>query len=291
MKFAFIQAEKALFPVGFMCEQLAVSRSGFYAAQKREASPRQQADVALAQRIEVIHQGSRGRYGSPRVHAVLTGQGVRTSRKRIARLMREQGLYARRRRPFRKTTDSKHAFPIADNLLARSFETDAPNTAWAGDITYIPTREGWLYLAVLLDLYSRLVVGWAMRADMERQLCLDTLTMALTNRRPGRGLLHHTDRGSQYASHDYRAVLDAHGMVCSMSRKGDCWDNAVAESFFKTLKAELIDTADFATRAEARRAIFEFIEVWYNRQRLHSHLDYRTPVEYEALLLKAASAP
>jgi putative transposase len=166
-----------------------------------------------------------------------------------------------------------------------------PDRVWVEDITYIPTREGWLYLAVLLDLYSRLVVGWAMRADMERQLCLDALTMALTSRRPGPGLLHHTDRGSQYASHDYRAVLDGNGMVCSMSRKGDCWDNAVAESFFKTLKSELIDHADFATRADARRAIFEFIEVWYNRQRLHSHLDYRTPMEYEALPLNAALTP
>ena len=162
---------------------------------------------------------------------------------------------------------------------------------WAGDITYIWTREGWLYLAILLDLYSRMVVGWAMRADMERQLCLDALTMALSSRRPGSGLLHHTDRGSQYASHEYRAALDANGMVCSMSGKGDCWDNAVAESFFKTLKTELVDDSDFATRADARRAIFEFIEVWYNRQRLHSHLDYRSPMEYELVPLKAVLAP
>jgi len=273
-----------------MCRQLAVSPSGFYAFDKRQLSQHGQADVALAQRIEVIHQGSRGRYGSPRVHAVLTGQGVGISRKRVARLMQEGGLRARSPRRFRKTTDSNHPFPIADNVLERCFEVDAPNTAWAGDITYIHTREGWLYLAVLLDLYSRLVVGWAMRDDMERQLCLDALTMGLNGRRPGRGLLHHTDRGSQYASHDYRAVLDANGMVCSMSGKGDCWDNAVAESFFKTLKTELVDGADFATRAEARRAIFEFIEVWYNRQRLHSTLGYKSPTAYEALPLNAARA-
>ena len=291
MKFAFIQAEKAHFPVEFMCEQLAVSRSGFYASQKRAASPRQQADAALTQRIEVIHQDSLGRYGSPRVHATLANQGVHTSRKRVARLMREQGIQARRPRRFRKTTDSNHPFPIAENLLERSFDTDAPNTVWAGDITYIWTREGWLYLAILLDLYSRMVVGWAMRANMERQLCLDALTMALSSRRPGSGLLHHTDRGSQYASHEYRAALDANGMVCSMSGKGDCWDNAVAESFFKTLKTELVDDSDFATRADARRAIFEFIEVWYNRQRLHSHLDYRSPMEYELVPLKAVLAP
>ena len=214
-----------------------------------------------------------------------------TSRKRVARLMRERGLTARRPRRFRKTTNSNHPFPIAENLLERCFETDAPDTAWAGDLTYIWTREGWLYLAVLLDLYSRRVVGWAMRADMERQLCLDALTMALTTRHPGPGLLHHTDRGSQYASHEYRAILATNGLVCSMSRKGDCWDNAVAESFFKTLKTELVDDSDFTTRAEARRAIFEFIEVWYNRQRLHSHLDYRSPMEYESLPLNAALAP
>ena len=290
MKFAFIQAEKACFPVTFMCAQLGVSRSGFYAFQAREASLHAQADVALAQRIEVIHQGSRGRYGSPRVHAVLAGQGHKTSRKRVARLMREGGLCARPRRSFRKTTDSNHPFPVAPNLLQRNFVVETPNTAWAGDITYIQTGEGWLYLAVLLDLYSRMVVGWAMRTDMERQLCQDALSMALTTRRPGPGLLHHTDRGSQYASHDYREVLAANKVVCSMSRKGDCWDNAVAESFFKTLKAELVDRANFATRAEARRAIFEFIEVWYNRQRLHSHLDYRSPKEYEALPLNAALA-
>ena len=182
------------------------------------------------------------------------------------------------------------ALALRARLVARAGEVEKPNAAWAGDITYIPTREGWLYLAVLLDLYSRIVVGWSMRDDMERQLCLDALTMALKSRRPGPGLLHHTDRGSQYASHDYRAVLDANGIVCSMSRKGDCWDNAVAESFFKTLKAELVDDADFATRDEARRAIFEFIEVWYNRQRLHSHLDYKSPREYEASPHNAAVA-
>lgn len=290
MKFALIEAEKACFPVEFMCEQLAVSRSGFYAWQRRDASQHQQDDDALAKRIQEIHQGSRGRYGSPRVHAVLVGEGVTVSRKRVVRLMRQSGLSARPRRRFRKTTDSKHGLPVAANVLERSFDVKAANTAWAGDITYIPTREGWLYLAILLDLYSRLVVGWSMRADMERQLCLDALNMALKSRRPGRGLLHHTDRGSQYASHDYRAVLDANGIVCSMSRTGDCWDNAVAESFFKTLKAELVDEADFATRDEARRAIFEFIEVWYNRQRLHSHLDYRSPADYEALPPNAAIA-
>jgi putative transposase len=290
VKFAFIQAEKAEFPVTFMCAQLQVSPSGFYASLTREPSKHERDDLALAQSIEKIHQGSRGRYGAPRVHAVLEGLGTRTSRKRVARLMSEQGLAARRRRRFRKTTDSNHAFPIAENLLARKFEVAAPNAVWVGDITYIWTREGWLYLATLIDLYSRLVVGWSMRDNMERQLCIDTLKMAVGKRNPPPGLVHHTDRGSQYASHEYRAVLKANGMACSMSRKGDCWDNAVAESFFKTLKAELIDNADFATHAEARAAIFEFIEVWYNRQRLHSTLDYKSPTEYEALPQNAALA-
>ena len=284
MKFAFIQAEKACFPVGFMCEGLGVSRSGYYAWQQREPSKREREDTELAQRIEEIHQGSRGTYGSPRIEAVLKGQGRRISRKRVMRLMRQSGLSARRRRRFRKTTDSKHDLPIAENVMARNFEVPAANTAWAGDITYIWTREGWLYLAVLLDLFSRRIVGWSMRENLERQLCLDALSMALKNRQPGPGLLHHTDRGSQYASNDYREVLKANGVVCSMSGKGDCWDNAVAESFFATLKAELVENADFATRREAMGAIFEFIEVFYNRQRLHSHLGYRSPADYEKVL-------
>jgi transposase InsO family protein len=282
VKFEFIAAEQGKFPVEFMCTQLGVSRSGFYAFRNREVSTREQSDAELARRIEDIHAGSRKRYGSPRVHAVLQGEGVKTSRKRVARLMRQQGLCARRRRRFRKTTDSNHPHPIAPNLLERQFDVTAPNTVWAGDITYIETRQGWLYLAVLIDLYSRMVVGWSMRADMDRALCMNAVKMAVAKRRPGPGLLHHTDRGSQYASGDYRALLVGNGMVCSMSRKGDCWDNAVSESFFKTLKAELVDEADFATRAEARVAIFEFIEVWYNRQRLHSHLGYKSPEQHEA---------
>jgi transposase InsO family protein len=281
VKFAFVEAEKAHFPVEFMCEQLGVSRSGFYAWQKRQPSKREESDTKLAKRIEEIHQGSKGRYGSPRVLAVLRGLGERVSRKRVMRLMRDNGLAARRPRRFRKTTDSNHSLPVAQNVLARQFTPKAPNTAWAGDITYIPTREGWLYLAVLLDLYSRRVVGWSMRDNLERQLCLDALDMALQSRRPTSGLLHHSDRGSQYASHDYRALLEANGITCSMSAKGDCWDNAVAESFFATLKTELVDGADFAARAEARTAIFEFIEAWYNRQRLHSSIGYKSPVEYE----------
>jgi len=282
VKFALIDVEKAVFPVVFMCAQLGVSTSGYYAWRRRAPSKRAVEDAALATRIQDVHRQSRGTYGSPRVHASLAADGVRTSRKRVGRLMRENGLEGRRPRRFRCTTDSQHAHPIADNVLDRRFDVQAPDTAWVGDITYVWTAEGWLYLAVLMDLYSRRVVGWAMRDNLDRQLCLDALQMALEARRPARGLLHHTDRGSQYASHDYRELLEAHGIVCSMSRKGDCWDNAVAESFFATLKAELVDGTRFQTRAAARTAIFEYIEAFYNRRRIHSHLAYKTPVDFEA---------
>jgi len=281
VKFALIDAERAVFPVVVMCALLSVSPSGYYAWRRRAPSKRAVEDAALSARIEDVHRKSRGTYGSPRVHAALATEGVRTSRKRVGRLMRHHGLEGRSPRRFRRTTDSQHAHPIAENVLDRRFDVQAPNTAWAGDITYIWTSEGWLYLAVLLDLFSRRVVGWAMREDLDRQLCLDALQMALQARQPAPGLLHHTDRGSQYASGDYRRLLDTHGVVCSMSRKGDCWDNAVAESFFGTLKTELVDGARFKTRAEARTAVFEYIEVFYNRRRSHSRLAYRSPVDFE----------
>jgi putative transposase len=288
MKFAFMQAEKATFPIGFMCRQFGVSRSGFYAWRSRKPSKRAQNDVDLTKKIRRVHEGSRRTYGSPRVRAALAAEGAHHSRKRVMKLMRQEGLQGRKPKAFHRTTDSRHAFPIAPNLLARKFEVASPNTAWVTDITYVATLEGWLYLAAIIDLFSRKVVGWAMSEGMERQLCLSALDMALKARQPPPGLIHHSDRGSQYASTEYRRMLDAHGLLCSMSRKGDCWDNAVAESFWSTLKSELIQQTTFATRAEARRAIFEFIEVFYNRQRIHSHLDYRTPVEHESL---ASSIP
>jgi putative transposase len=266
-----------------MCRVLEVSRQGFYAWCQRRASRHRLDDDRLAARIKAIHAGSRGRYGSPRVHAQLRREGARVGKKRVERLMREQGLEARRKRKFRRTTDSNHDLPVAPNVLERDFDTDGPNQVWVTDITYVSTLEGWLYLAAILDLFSRRVVGWAMSTSLDRGLALDALHMALQGRQPPAGLVHHSDRGCQYASHDYRRLLDAHGIVCSMSRKGDCWDNAVAESFFGGLKSELVNAADFATRAEARTAIFEYIEVFHNRQRLHSSLGYLTPVEYEAL--------
>jgi putative transposase len=289
MRFAFIAAEKA-YPVSVLCRTLNVSRAGFYAWRDRSPSPRARADERLGLEIAAIHATSRQRYGSPRIHAELAEVGCRTSRKRVARLMRRRGLAARRRRRFRVTTDSRHAFPVAPNVLARQFVRRVPDTAWVTDITYIWTAEGWLYLAVILDLCSRLAVGWAMNERITDDLTLTALRMALARRRPPQGLLHHSDRGSQYASGDYRAALAAHGIVCSMSRRGDCWDNAVAESFFATLKAELVHEATWASRAAARTALFEYIEVFYNGQRRHSALGYLSPRAFELQYQQAALA-
>ena len=281
MRFAFIAGEKASFPVRALCRVLEVSRAGFYAWQTRAPSSHAQADTRLGLAIAAIHAESRQRYGSPRVHAELVDRGHRTSRKRVARLMRHRGLAGRRRRRFRTTTDSRHPFPVAPNVLARQFTQPTLDRAWVTDITYIPTGEGWLYLAVILDLCSRFVVGWAMSERITRELTLDALAMALVRRQPLPGLLHHSDRGSQYASDDYQAVLAAAGLVGSMSRRGNCWDNAVAESFFATVKVELVHDATWATRAAARAALFEYIEVFYNGQRRHSALGYLSPRAFE----------
>jgi transposase InsO family protein len=281
VRFAFIEAEKAEFPITRSCAVLGVSRAGFYAWRGRSPAARAGADQRLAVEVAAIHAESRRRYGSPRVHRELRTRGQHIGRKRVARLMRAQGLRARAPRRFRTTTDSQHTLPIAPNVLARRFTASAPNTVWVTDITYLWTLEGWLYLGVILDLFSRRVVGWAMSDRITRQLTLDALTMALTHRQPAHGLLHHSDRGSQYASHDYRRLLAAHGIVCSMSRRGDCWDNAVAESFFSTLKLELVYESAWQTRADARADVFQYVEVFYNGQRLHSSLGYLSPVAFE----------
>lgn len=281
MKFAFIAVEKASFKVAALCKVLEVSRSGYYAWEQRVPSARSLEDAKLRVHIAAIHERSRGLYGTPRVHAELRASGFRVSRKRVARLMSELGLESRRKRRFKATTDSKHTLPVAENVLDRQFDVDAPNVAWVTDITYVWTSEGWLYLAAILDLFSRRVVGFAMSERIDRQLALDALTAAVGRRLPNVGLVHHSDRGSQYASGDYQDALAEAGVVCSMSRKGNCWDNAVAESFFATLKTELVYLRRFATRAEAREAIFEFIESFYNRERRHSTLGYLSPVEFE----------
>ena len=281
MRFSFIATEKACYPVALMCRVLQVSRSGYYAWRKRPAAERRRQDQRLTLEVAAIHAGSRGRYGSPRVHAELHQRGQRIARKRVARLMRAAGLRARERRRFRCTTDSGHAMAITGNLLARRFAMRAPNTGWVADITYLWTLEGWLYLAVVLDLFSRRVVGWSLSERLERGLALDALGMALAGRHPLSGMLHHSDRGSQYASQEYRQLLAAHGILSRMSRVGNCWDNAVAESFFATLKIELVYQTQWRTREEARSALFEYIELFYNRQRRHSTLGYLSPSEFE----------
>jgi putative transposase len=282
MKFAFMAAEKANFPVRFMCRQLGVSASGFYASQVRPECPRASRDRELMEPIRKAHQEGRQHYGSPRVHRALVLEGIRVGRHRVARLMRAGGIRGLRKRRFVKTTDSNHAHPIAPNVLERNFHVSEPNKAWVTDITYIPTGEGWLYLAVVLDLYSRRVVGWGMDDNMERGLVVRMLNMALQRRKPAAHLTHHSDRGSQYASKEYRDILTARGITCSMSRTGDCWDNAVAESFFATLKKEFVHDERFKTRDEAKAKLFEWIEVFYNRKRLHSTLGYKSPARYEA---------
>ena len=293
MKYAAIGKQQAEFAVTLMCRALVVSPSGFYAAQRRAKSARASRDEELPRQVCVIHQASRRTYGSPRVQAELRAQDVRCGRKRVARLRREAGLRVKVRRPLRpKTTDSRHSHRVAGNVLDRRFavtEIEATNRIWAGDITYIPTREGWLYLAVILDLASRRVVGWAMQATLEATLAIKALEMAVAARRPCAGLLHHSDRGVQYAAHDYQEMLTTHAIVASMSRKANCYDNAVVESFFATLEWELIARSDWHTREEARLAIFEYMECWYNRQRRHSSLGYLSPAEYEQRLLPQAA--
>lgn len=277
-----IEAEKERFSVAMMCRVLEVSRSGYYAWHGREPSVRATEDARLSQEIASIHKQSRRTYGSPRVHAELCDRGERTARKRVARLMRAQQLWGRRRRRFRRTTDSNHDQPIAANLVQRCFEAERPDQCWVGDITYLWTAEGWLYLAILLDLHSRRVVGWSMSEHIDAELALGALDMALGHRRPDH-LIHHTDRGSTYTSEAYRERLAKHGITASMSRRGDCYDNAVAESFFSTLKMELVYRTGWSTRLDARIDVHEYIEVFYNRQRRHSTLGYRTPVEFEQM--------
>ena len=291
MKFALIDAEKAAFPIRFMCEQLGVSRSGYYAWHDRPPSARALETAELGERIKEVYKEKKGRYGSPRIVRDLAAHGQCTSRNRVARIMRDKGLVAGQPKRFRRTTDSNHPYPIAENLLDRNFKTNAPNQVWVTDLTYIWTREGWLYLSAILDLYSRSVVGWAMSETIDTELCCRALEMAVQARHPAAGLVHHSDRGSQYASHDYRAALSKYGMVSSMSRRGNCWDNAVAESFWGTLKIELADEMDFASRAEARTVIFEYIEGFYNLRRRHSSIEYRTPREYEMLFNSRTEAP
>lgn len=281
----FIRDHREEFPISLMCEVIGVSRGGYYSWLRRPESKRGIEDRKLKIEIRSIHAESKRIYGSPKVYEELKDRGIRCSLKRVTRLMREDGLYAKTTKKFKATTNSRHSRPVAENILERKFNQDAPNKAWVSDITYIPTREGWLYLSTVIDLYSRSVVGWGMKERMTTQLVTDAFNMALMKRTPP--LIHHSDRGSQYASDEFQKLLREHGVQCSMSGKGNCYDNAVAESFFGTLKKELVYFEDYKTRDEAKRSIFEYIEIFYNRKRRHSSLGYKSPVEFEKLRMVA----
>lgn len=285
MKFAFIEANLRSFSIRPVCRVLEVSVSGYYAWLKRPESVRRARRRALAEKIRVIHENNRGVYGSPRVYETLKAEGEAVCQNTVARVMHEQQIRPKTKPKFiPRTTDSNHQQPLAANRLDRQFNAGLPNQKWAVDITYIPTDEGWLYLAGVLDLCSRKIVGWSMADHMKTELASDALTMAIARRGRHPGLLHHSDRGVQYASDAYQHLLDLHGMESSMSGKGDCWDNACCESFWATLKKELVNCQQYATRQQARQSIFEYIEVFYNRQRLHSSLGYLSPEAFEASL-------
>lgn len=264
-----------------MCQVLEVSRSGYYAWLKRPKSNRKQLNEELVERIKKVFNQSRQTYGSPRITYALKNQGIACSKNRVARLMKENNIKPKTKRKFKATTNSKHNYPVADNILNRNFNPTAPNQAWVADITYIPTDEGWLYLAAVVDLFNRKVVGWAMDSTMTKELVISALKQAIGRYNPPAGIIHHSDRGTQYASYEYQELLKKHGFISSMSRKGNCYDNACMESFFGTLKTELIYLTRFKTRAEARLAVFDYIEVFYNRTRLHSKLGYKSPVDFE----------
>jgi transposase InsO family protein len=281
VRFAFIHAEKASYPVAMLSKVLEVSRQGYYAYARRPPSARVVREAELSEAIRDVFVESGETYGSPRVLRELQNRGFSVSKRRVERAMRGMGLTPPVPRRHRKTTVGDPAHPVAPNELARDFKATRPNERWVTDITYVWTDEGWAYLAAILDLFSRAVVGWAIAPTLSTTLPLAALDAALRRRRPGQGLLHHSDRGCQYTSGDYREKLAEHGIVVSMSRKGNCWDNAVAESFFATLKTELVHRRSWRTRLELRDAAFEYIEAFYNRRRLHSFLNYKTPAQVE----------
>jgi putative transposase len=267
--------------VAWACDALEVSESGYHAWAAREPSPAERRRAELVAAIGEVHAEVKGRYGSPRMAAELNARGHECAENTVAKLMRQNGIRARAPRRFARTTDSRHGLPVAENLLDRRFDPEGPNEAWSADITYIPTADGWLYLAVVEDLFSRMIVGWSMDATMTSRLVVDALDMAVRRRLPGAGLLAHSDRGSQYASEHYRALLGKHGIECSMSGVGQCWDNAPVESFFASLKRELVHDERYTSRDEARASIFEYVEAFYNRVRLHSSLGFLSPEQFE----------
>jgi transposase InsO family protein len=281
VKYAWIDGQRQAFALTEMCEVLEVSVSG-YRAWKRGGSPNRKrlTDAQMLALIRAIHAELKGAYGSPRMVLELRTRGFSASKERVERLMRENGIHARHKRRYKVTTDSKHGLPVAPNLLDRNFTPTAPNQVWTSDITYLWTDEGWLYLAIVLDLFNREVVGWSLKPRMTADIVTDALTMAWFRRKPAAGLMHHSDRGSQYASHAFQDKLAEFGMICSMSRKGNCWDNAPTESWFNSFKNERVHGVSFATRAAMTAASFEYIEAFYNRKRLHSTLGYKSPVQF-----------
>jgi len=287
MKYHFISDHREIYRVGRMCNVLDVSRSGYYAWLHRPESLRKKANRNLVTRIRVIHGQKRKTYGSPRIHQELNGNGVKCSRNRVARIMKQEGIRAVVPRKYKATTDSKHNLPVAPNLLKQDFDIKEPNKVWLADITYISTLEGWLYLAAVMDLGCRRIKGWSMSTRLTKELALDALKMAICNNPVTTGIIHHSDRGSQYASTDYQKLLADKGMIPSMSRKANCWDNAPMESFFHTLKTEWVYGLKYHTRQEAKASLFEYIELFYNRQRRHSALQYMNPCQYELYRMAA----
>lgn len=289
MKYQFIAEYQHEYPITGMCRVLEVSVGGYYAWRKRTPSQHSREDAQLAEKVKLAFQANRRVYGSPRVHAELHAQGIHCARKRVARLMREQGLFAQRPRHRTITTQSEKGAQVAPNLLQRDFHAESPNQKWVADTTYIWTREGWLFLAVVLDLFSRMVVGWSMAAVQDAPLVVQALQMAITRRCPQAGLLHHSDRGSTYTSESYQALLEQEGMQVSMSRTADCYDHAAIESFFHRFKGECIDSESFQTRAQARNTTFDYIECFYHRSRRHSTLNYMSPLSYEQVMCSIPS--
>jgi len=279
--YRFIDRHKKAWPIVLMCEVLKLSVSAYYAWRKRPEAARKLENHSLIPLVQKIHFNMRQSYGTRRMAKELRKRGIDCGRCRARILMRLAGVSVRRKKRFVNTTDSKHSMPIAENILNRQFNPSAPNRAWVSDITYIWTASGWLYLATVMDLYSRRIIGWSMDSSMTRQLVMDALLMAIWRRKPARGLIHHSDRGSQYCSDDFQALLRLHGIVCSMSRKGNCWDNAVMERFYRSLKSEQVYFADYQTQEEAKKDILDYIEMFYNSCRAHSYLDYLSPNEYE----------
>lgn len=285
MKYAWIETQRGRYPLAALCDALSVSTSGLGTWKRGGRARTRLSDAALLTLIRAIHAESKGAYGWPRVWKELQARGIPAGKERVRVMMQAHGIRGRHKRRYKATTDSKHDLPVAPNRLDRQFETTAPDQVWTTDITYIPTQEGWLYLAVVMDLYSRMIVGWAMDARMTRTLVISALRMAWFKRKPKPGLLHHSDRGSQYCSHDYQALLVEYKMVASMSRKGNCWDNAPMESFFNSLKNERVFHQHYVTREQAKQDLFDYIEVFYNRRRRHSALSYQSPAAYYAAWL------